>query len=94
MTDLMVLLCSLVGIFSWFVWLIFWRFENRICEKATAAYIMILLSFWNILTIVVRMMYLSNTSFGNKMNIAAIVCFGFVILAKIIELARCPTKYE
>jgi hypothetical protein len=40
------------------------------------------------------MLYLSNTSFGHKMNIAAIVCFGFIILVKILELACCDKKYE
>jgi len=94
MTDLIVNLCSLVGIFSCLAWFIFGLFGNRICEQATAAFIMILLGFWNILTIVVRMLYLSNTSFGNKMNIAAIVCFGFIILVKIIELACCDKKFE
>jgi len=94
MTDLIVNLCSLVGMISCFVWLIFGLYGNRICEKATAAFVMILLGFWNIITIVVRMLYLSNSSFGNKMNIAAIVCFGFIILVKIIELALCEKKYE
>jgi membrane protein CcdC involved in cytochrome C biogenesis len=69
-------------------------FGNRICEKATAAFVMILIGFWNIITTVVRMLYLSNTSFGNGMNIAAIVCFGFIILVKIVELALCEKKYE
>ena len=94
MTDLIVNLCCLVGIFSCLVWLIFGLFGNRICEQATAAFIMILLSFWNILMIVVRMLYLSNTSFGNGFNITAIVCYGFIILVKIIELACCDKKYE
>lgn len=94
MTDLTALLCSLVGLFSCVVWLIFGIFGNRICERATAAFVMILLGFWNIITIVVRMVYLSNTSFGHKMNIAAIISFGFIILVKIIELACCDKKYE
>lgn len=94
MTDLIVNLCSLVGMISCFVWLIFGLYGNRICERATAAFVMILLGFWNILTIVVRMQYLSNTAFGNKMNIAAIVCFGLITLVKIIELACCEKKYE
>ena len=94
MTDLIVNLCSLVGMISCFVWLIFGLYGNRICERATAAFVMILLGFWNILTIVVRMLYLSNTSFGNKLNIAAIVCFGLITLVKIIELACCEKKYE
>ena len=94
MTDLFALLLSLVGIFSCIVWFIFGIFGNRICERATAAFVMILLGFWNIITIVVRMVFLSNTSFGNKMNIAAIVCFGFIILVKIVELACCDKKYE
>ena len=94
MNDLIVNLVCLVGAFSCLVWFIFGVFGNRICEQATAAFIMILLGFWNILTIVVRMLYLSNTSFGNKMNIAAIVCFGFIILVKIVELACCDKKYE
>jgi hypothetical protein len=94
MTDLFALLLSLVGMISCFVWLIFGLYGNRICERATAAFVMILLGFWNILTIVVRMLYLSNSSFGHKMNIASIVCFGFIILVKIIELACCDKKYE
>jgi hypothetical protein len=94
MTDLFALLLSLVGMISCFVWLIFGLYGNRICERATAAFVMILLGFWNILTIVVRMQYLSNTSFGNKLNIAAIVCFGLITLVKIIELACCDKKYE
>ena len=94
MSDLIVNLCSLVGMISCFVWLIFGLYGNRICERATAAFVMILLGFWNILTIVVRMQYLSNTSFGNKRNIAAIVCFGLITLVKIIELACCEKKYE
>ena len=94
MTDLIVNLCSLVGMISCFVWLIFGLYGNRICERATAAFVMILLGFWNILTIVVRMQYLSNTSFGNKLNIAAIVCFGLITLVKTIELACCDKKYE
>jgi hypothetical protein len=94
MTDLIVNLCSFVGMISCFVWLIFGLYGNRICERATAAFVMILLGFWNILTIVVRMQYLSNTSFGNKLNIAAIVCFGLITLVKIIELACCDKKYE
>lgn len=94
MNDLITNLCSLVGGFSCFIWLIFGLLGNRICERATAAFVMILLGFWNILTIVVRMLYLSNTSFGNGMNIAAIVCFGFIILIKIVELACCDKKYE
>lgn len=94
MTDLMACLLSLVGIFSCIVWFIFGVFGNRICEQATAAFVMILLGFWNILTIVVRMLYLSNTSFGTGMNITAIVCFGLIILVKIVELACCPKKYE
>lgn len=94
MTDLIVNLCCLVGIFSCLVWFIFGVFGNRICEQATAAFIMILLGLWNILTIVVRMIYLSNTSFGNGMNITAIVCFSFIILVKIVELACCDKKYE
>ena len=94
MTDLIVNLCSLVGFFSCLVWFIFGIFGNRICERATAAFVMIMLGFWNIITIVVRMIYLSNTSFGNGMNIAAIVCFGFIILVKIVELALCEKKYE
>ena len=94
MNDLIVNLVCLVGAFSCLVWFIFGVFGNRISERATAAFVMILLGFWNILTIVVRMLYLSNTSFGNKMNIAAIVCFGFIILIKIVELACCDKKYE
>lgn len=94
MTDLIACLLSLVGIFSCIVWFIFGVFGNRICEEATAAFVMILLGFWNILTIVVRMIYLSNTSFGTGMNITAIVCFGFIILVKIVELACCDKKYE
>ena len=94
MTDLMACLLSLVGIFSCIVWLIFGVFGNRICEEATAAFVMILLGFWNILTIVVRMLFLSNTSFGTGMNITAIVCFSFIILVKIVELACCDKKYE
>ena len=94
MTDLFALLLSLVGIFSCIVWLIFGIFGNRICERATATFVMILLGFWNIITIVVRMVYLSNTSFGHIMNIAAIVCFCIIILVKIVELAICDKKYE
>ena len=94
MNDLMACLLSLVGLFSCVVWLIFGLFGNRICERATAAFIMILLGFWNIITIVVRMLYLSNTSFGTGLNIAGIVSFGFIILVKIIELACCDKKYE
>jgi hypothetical protein len=94
MTNLIVNLCSFVGMISCFVWLIFGLYGNRICERATAAFVMILLGFWNILTIVVRMQYLSNTYFGNKLNIAAIVCFGLITLVKIIELACCDKKYE
>lgn len=94
MTDLIVNLCSLVGIFSCLVWFIFGLFGNIICEKATYAFVMILLGFWNIITIVVRMVFLSNTTFGNGMNITAIVCFGLVILVNIIELACCDKKYE
>lgn len=94
MTDLIVNLCCLVGIFSCLVLFIFGIFGNRFCERDTAAFVMILLGFWNIITIVVRMVYLSNTSFGNEMNIAAIVCFGFIILIKIVELACCDKKYE
>lgn len=94
MTDLFALLLSLVGFFSCLVWLIFGVFGNRICEQATSAFVMILLSFWYIITIVVRMVYLSNTSFGTGMNITAIVCFGFIILIKIVELACCDKKYE
>ena len=94
MNDLIVNLVCLVGAFSCIVWFIFGVFGNRICERATAAFVMILLGFWNIITIVVRMVYLSNTSFGNKMNIAAIVSFGFITLVKIIELACCDKKYE
>ena len=94
MTDLFALLLSLVGIFSCIVWFIFGIFGNRICEQAMAAFVMILLGFWNILTIVVRMVFLSNTSFGTGMNITAIVCFGFIILVKIVELACCDKKYE
>ena len=94
MNDLMACLLSLVGLFSCVVWLVFGLFGNRICDRATSAFVMILLGFWNILTIVVRMLYLSNTSFGRGMNIAGIVCFGFIILVKIIELACCDKKYE
>lgn len=94
MNDLMACLLSLVGMFSCLVWLIFGVFGNRICERATAAFIMILLGLWNILTIVVRMLYLSNTSFGTGLNITGIVCFGFIILVKIVELACCDKKYE
>ena len=94
MNDLIVNLVCLVGAFSCLVWFIFGVFGNRICERATAAFVMILLGFWNILTIVVRMLYLSNTSFGTGMNITAIVCFGLIILVKIIELACCDKKYE
>lgn len=94
MNDLIVNLFCLIGVFSCLVWFIFGVFGNRICERATAAFVMILLGFWNILTIVVRMLYLSNTSFGTGMNITAIVCFGFIILVKIIELACCNKKYE
>lgn len=94
MNDLIVNLFCLIGVFSCLVWFIFGVFGNRICERATAAFVMILLGFWNILTIVVRMLYLSNTSFGTGMNITAIVCFGFIILVKIIELACCDKKYE
>ena len=94
MNDLMACLLSLVGIFSCFVWFIFGLLGNRICERATAAFVMILLGFWNIITIVVRMLFLSNTSFGRGLNITGIVCFGLIILVKIIELACCDKKYE